>query len=628
MLITIGSEKLYGALRYADLSQNTTYEILGLAESYDSLGLTESYSSLGGMASYESLGLSESYWSLGQFSSEILSGTFSASDRLEERSSCSFQVRDDFSVRRYRKGQPVTARNWITGERIVAGWINEVEEVRPRGTSALFHGIDVVDNHYLADKRIIAYSAVEKSCGAVIAEIWAEYLQFEGLVLGDVEEGPILSECIFSYVPAAEAFDELAENAGFTWWIDARKRIHFMARGNVAAPWDVTDSEALEGATTCLRGNHEYRNRQYVVGGLAATSEQTETFAGNGEQTTFTVAYPLKELISIKVNDVEETAGFRGDTGYDWYYSEMQNTINQDAAGTKLESTDVLEITYIGFYDVIAVVESAEAVLDRGDVEESTTGYVEAVAQMSQIQSNDAAEEAANAKLAKYATVGATLQFTTMKHGLAPGQLVKVTMARHDFDEEEMLIQEVETREEEGYNWYEVEAVSGPVGDSWQKFFARMAAGAKSEVKRSASGATLLIRMISFSKDWLELDDPNLFNDIYPDSGIVPDGDSVPSFDEDDRVKYCVLYVAGAEAYRKAITTIAGEDAGTNRILCITMITASEVSGVEVSHIGWWGGIAAASGAGTGIELDKQAYEREKTALEAWQIRKTDNRWS
>jgi len=627
MLIQIGSEKLYDSLAYSDFGEDVTYALLGLGNSYEDLGLGESYASLGGLASYESMGLSETYMKLGRFSSEILSGTFSASDRLEERSSCTFTVRDDTSTKRYRKGQPVSARNWITGERIVCGWINEVEEVRPKGTSALWHTIDVSDNHYLADKRIVAYTATEKTCGAVIVDIWLDYLQFEGVQLGRIESGPVLSECIFSYIPATEAFDELAESAGFTWWIDARKRLHFMARGNVSAPWDVTDADALEGGTTLLHGNHEYRNRQYVLGGLATTSPQTETFAGNMEQTTFTVAYPLKEIISVKVNGEDETVGFRGDTGYDWYYAEMQNTINQDMGGAKLTADDILEIEYIGFFDVIAVAEESVAVLDREAVEQSTTGYVEAAISMPQVQSNDAAEEAAAAKLAKFAMVGSTLQFTTTRHGLAPGQLAKVTMDRHGLTEEEMLIQEVETREEEGYNWYDIEAVSGPVGDSWQKFFARLAAGAKAEVKRSAGGSTLLIKMMSFTKEWIAPEAPNIFEEIYLDSGILTDGESVPSFDEVDRVRYCSLYVADEEAYRKAITTISGEEAGSQKIISITMITASEVAGIETSHIGWWGGIEAAAVLGTGLELDKQEEVREKTALEAWQIRKTDLRW-
>jgi len=293
--------------------------------------------------------------------------------------------------------------------------------------------------------------------------------------------------------------------------------------------------------------------------------------------------------------------------------------------GVRLESVDILEVKYIGLFDVIAVSEDAAAVNLR-QTAELTTGYVEAVAVMPEVQDQIQAENVAAAKLTKYAIDGSTLRFITRKSGLCAGQLVEITLPEHDYAAEEMLIQEVEVTEENGYEWYEIEAVAGPVGDSWQKFFTAMLASNIAQVKKSAAGSELLIRMLNFSKTWVELDDPNLFNDIYPDSGVVPDGGSYPSFDEDDRVKYAALYDVGGEVFRKAVTTITGQAAGSKGIITVTLINASEAVDEVVTHIGWWGGVEAASGSGTGVELDKQAYSREKTSLEAWQIRKTDSK--
>ena len=610
MLITIDDEPLWEGVPPADVS----YETLGLSENFASLGLGKSYSDL--MEEYG-----------GAWKTYIEIGSFLIEDVLEERSQCSFVVVDTSGAFAFSQAMRVMVTD-LFGELLFSGFVDRVNEAADPGTTVVRHSVDCIDNHYLADKRIIAYSAEDKTAGAIVDDLIDEYLAAEGIVAGTIETGPTITETIFAYIPAAEAMDELAEQAGFTWWIDRYKALHFMARGSIVAPWNPTDADILDGSVQVDRASDEYRNRQYVIGGQAETSPQTEYFTGDGQQTTFSLAYPIKSITSIKVNDVAKDVGLRGDTGADWYYAEQQITVNQDAAGEKLTAMDILEVVYVGLYDVIAVSEDSTAINDRQG-KELTTGYVESVAVMPEIQNHSQAEDVAAAKLEKFAVDGAAVTFRTMKAGLEAGQLIEVTLPEHGFAAEEMLIQEVDTSEERGHIWYEIEAVSGPVGDSWQKFFAKLMSSKLGEIKKSASGSQLLIRMLNFAKTWTLLDDPQLFNDIYPDAGRVPDGSIYPSFDESDRVKYCVLYDAGGEVFRKAVTTIEGYEAGTDEIVTVTMINASEAAGELIEYIGWWGGVAATSGSGTGIELDKQAYYRLKTGLEAWQIRKIDTKgWS
>ncbi|MCP1393422.1 MAG: hypothetical protein J5I35_11835 [Methanothrix harundinacea] len=609
-LVTINDVELWEGNPPADV----TFATIGLSETFESLGLTKTFDDL--MEEYG-----------GEWKTYIKSGSFIVEDVLEERSQCSFIVVDTTAAFAFSQSMRVEVTD-LYGAVLFTGFIDSVEEFLEPGTGMLLHTVECVDNHYLADKRVVAYSAEDTLAGDIVEDLIDEYLVAEGITAGTIEDGPTITETILAYVTVSEAMDELAEQAGFTWWIDRYKQLHFMARGSNVAPWNPTDADMIAESVKVERSSEEYRNRQYVIGGQAATSPQTEYFTGDGQQSTFSLAYPVKEIISIKVNDVAKTVGLRGDTGADWYYAEQQTNINQDAAGDRLTSEDVLEIIYIGLYDVIAVSEDTSAVNDR-QAKELTTGYVESVAVMPEVQNHSQAEDVAAAKLEKFAMDGATLAFMTRKEGLEAGQLIEVTMTEHGFAAEEMLIQEVDTFEERGHIWYEIEAVSGPVGDSWQKFFAKLMSSKLGEIKKSASGSQLLIRMLNFAKTWTLLDDPQLFNDIYPDAGRVPDGSIYPSFDESDRVKYCVLYDAGGEVFRKAVTTIEGYEAGTDEIVTVTMIDASEAAGELIEYIGWWGGVAATSGSGTGIELDKQAYYRLKTALEAWQIRKIDTKgWS
>jgi hypothetical protein len=45
---------------------------------------------------------------------------------------------------------------------------------------------------------------------------------------------------------------------------------------------------------------------------------------------------------------------------------------------------------------------------------------------------------------------------------------------------------------------------------------------------------------------------------------------------------------------------------------------------VNISHLGFYGGTKATHVVGTGVEIDKQAYVKNKTELESVQVEKTD----
>jgi len=581
-----------------------------------------SYDSLGQSLSFEDLGYGESYWSLmlipDGWSTGYLSGTLSIDERVEERSVCSFDVRDDSGTSHFLKGQQVWVRDWNHNV-VFAGVIESVEEVLLPGTTALVHSIEVTDWHYLADKRVIAEAWEDTLAGDIVKDIIADVLTYEGVTEGTIEDGPVISECIFVYISGTEALAELAEKAGFTWWIDCDKALHFRSHLANVAPWSLTGADAMEETITISRGNPEYRNRQYIMGGLAETDPQTEEFAGDGKTATFLLGYPVKSITSVKVNDVEKTVGVRGTVGMDWYYSEQQVGLTQDSGDARLLVTDILEVVYIGFYDVIAAAEASSAVSDRAAIEGST-GYVESVVVDGSIQTVVAAEELANAKLDHFAVIGYSLVFTTQREGLTPGQLLTATLPEHDINGDGLLITAVNTREEDSYIYYDVESISGPVDDSWTAFFARMA-GAKGviAIKKSAASSGLLIQMLSFSKEWVEIDTNNIFTEVYPSASTFPG--FLSSFDPDDRVRYCSLYTVAGELFRKAITSSDGMS--TDTITTITLVSASEGTG-DITYISWWGGVGASGVLGTGVEIDKQAHAETKDALKAWQIRKED----
>jgi len=506
MLVTIGSNQLWTCrASYYSLVAGSTFEFLGEDESFWSLmqhaehfpDLDWSFSDLGTSESFQSLGTTYNYYDLlprtkKAWETGIEEGSFSVEDRIEERSVCDFVVMDTTAQYRFYKGQSVTVTDIISGLTLFGGFIDEVEEVQLSGTSALIHTISAVDNHYLADKRIVALAVADAHAGEIVRDILTDYLSIEGITEGEIQLGDTVSKCILNYVSAADALDELAERAGFTWWIDAYKRLYFCDRATISAPWAITGADALEGSIVVTRGNPNYRNRQIVIGGMAKTILQTEYFSGDGQTRTFALNYIVKEIYSIKVNGITKTVGERGGSGYDWYYADEQDSVNQDASAVVLTSSDVLEVKYYGLYDIITVWEKPSEVYGRAAAEGSS-GYVEAIHYDTAIDSEDMADEIATTKLNHYAEIGNKLTFRTLRHGLKAGHLASVSFPEHALSAQ-MLIMGVEITEEDAQIWYDVEAIEGPVEKSWTDIFAEMLRPGKIEILQGTdSGKGLLV---------------------------------------------------------------------------------------------------------------------------------------
>lgn len=558
---------------------------------------------------------------------EILMGTFSIEDTIEARSTCSFEIDDPAAAYSFRRGMEVTVKDSTTGEVIFGGVVESaISRVLPGGAGYLQHEVTCADNHYFADKRIVAKTFSNKTAGEMVEEILADILAAEGITEGEIQAGPTWDAKIFDYVPASEALDDLAEKANFIWWIDCDKRLYFVDRATYSASWTLTSTDALIEGLEFESGNPEYRNRQYIKGGQEETDSQTENFVGDGARRTFTVGFPVGLEPTITLNAGAQTVGIAGvDTGKDWYWSKNSNVITQDAGGSVLADTDALQVVYIGLYDVMAVSTDYGAVASlRAD--EGGSGIVEAVRTDALVSTKELAIDAANAALDHYAEVGHKLRYSTIRTGVDVGQMQEITIAELGISGEDYLVVNKTTREEDGLVWYDIEAVSGPIEDGWEKFFAKLSAQARAQIIReSVSEVSVLVVLESFSKTWLETDDPNIFQEVYSDGVTLPGTDYWPCFDDDDKLSYCVLYTGGVEFFRKQVTS---QTITASEITTTVFLLSGEANDTAISHVALWGGDACTSTPGSGLELSKHAYVKTKTSLEALQLEFTDTKWS
>jgi len=403
----------------------------------------------------------------------VVSGSLSIENRIEERSTASFTVIDLDGSEDYVDKTPVSIHD-PSGILLFAGFIDTPGRARISPTTGLLHDITCVDNHYLADKRLVVKSYANKTLAYIVTDIFTDYLEAEGVTVGEIQTGPTISESIFNYVKVSDAFNALKDISGFTWLIDENKALYFIDRATNAAPWQLDNSTHRPiGKPYLSTGNSMYRNRQYVRGGTGTTAEQTETFIGDGTVQSFPLGYPCSVAPTSITDSVlgAGTIGIKGvDTGKDYYWNKGGSVIYCDTAPV---ADRTLTVVYYGQYPLISLAVNTTAIADRKAVE-GTTGFVEEMVTETQHDTSDGIKESAQAKLDQYCRSAEKFQYQTYDSGLSPGQLQEITYSPFGFSAHEMLIESIVITSNGDRVLYDVTCITGPSFGSWAKFFANL----------------------------------------------------------------------------------------------------------------------------------------------------------
>ena len=443
----------------------------------------------------------------------IVSGSLSIDTRVEERSTASFTVIDLDASADYVDKTPV--KIYDPDDTLIFGGFIDIPE-RIQAGPGLTHFISCIDNHYLADKRLVIKSYEDKTLTYIVNDIWTDYLDAEGITIGSVDVGPVISEAIFNYVHVNEAFDALKELSGYTWYIDKNKALYFIERGTVSAPWDLDNStyRPIDGTVKLNKAAPLYRNNQYIRGGTGLTLEQTETFTGDAETQAFTVGYPIAKVPTVTVAAAAKTVGIKGlETGYDCYWNKGDATIT---FGTAPGNAEAVVIVYYGQYPLIAYALDDTSQTARATIDGST-GMVEEMVTEANHETADAMRESAKGKLALYSKDAERFTYQTIYSGLEPGQVQKVTYSPFSFSAHEMLIESVGITSIGDRVFYDVTAITGPATGSWAKFFSNIITRQDKSIK---IGDSLLLVLLYQAESLSLAESTDLDTDDFT-SGIV-----------------------------------------------------------------------------------------------------------
>ena len=421
----------------------------------------------------------------------LSTSTLTISEVLNARDVCKFELLDRTGTLHFSPGQVMQILDQT--ELIFAGLIYSNKARRRSGASRIRHVIDCVDFNQLADRHTVAEVYDTLTMKQIVQDVVADHLAADGVTLDpDFPDGPLIEHIPFNYVTCAQVFEELSSLTGYFWNITDLKVLQFLDRTTLRAPVDIApDNGVLQADTVETDASLEqYRNEQFVRGGLTITDAvQVEEELGDGKKTTFNTALPVAlpggVMPVVKVNGVAKTVGIRQvDSGKDWYCQENSNEISQDAAGTKLTSSQTFRVEYYGYFPLIGAARDPAAVAERQAVE-GGSGLYQDVEDHEEIDRAALAREKAESLLRRFGTIDATITGDTLIRGFHAGQLVNVHLPEHNIHHQDCIVASVDYREVELTRFrYSLRIVSGEAVEGWSAFWKKIAQAGRKNVIR------------------------------------------------------------------------------------------------------------------------------------------------
>lgn len=571
---------------------------------------------------------------------EIVQDSIDISLALEERSTASFVVRDKGKHVMIRKGEKVEI--YHNGSLLFGGVVETVKKIPITVEGGFYFSVSCVDYHYFADKRIIVLASKNTTSGAIVQEIYDKYLKAEGITIGAIAQGDFVEESIFNYISASEAITKLTNYANnYTWYIDNQKRLFYIEKGTVSAPFKITPDVARVSNTNYEESAAMYRNKQYITGAKDVTSEQSEIKLGNGVERVFITRYPLNQkpqiFISYNGSDwIEKTVGINGlDDNKDFYWNKGSNEITQgeritltneegeevDQEIEPLTENDRLRIVYRGQFDTVIISMLPYEIARTGEVEGSS-GLVESLEEVTGFSARSDTLRYANALLNKYGEISRSIVFETSRSGLAVGQSIKVTLPIYELDDEEMIIGSIDISTEALEPLYKITAVKGPLHGSWESMFNNISGIGDHSNKDDLRTAEQVMIPLEFEKHWTEQEEPNIFR---RNSNLSTFVGFYAGLTYENRVKYMSWFRNGVELGRVPATQVT--DYRSDVINTLFHLQPGQAN-TTFDELVWWGGMSATEELGTGFIIDRKPVNIKKQNIEMYQITRFDYKWT
>jgi hypothetical protein len=290
----------------------------------------------------------------------------------------------------------------------------------------------------------------------------------------------LVPQAVFYYAKVTDVLDALvteASNSGvpYYWAIDQNKKFWFVPYTTITGPAiDDTLIDERNNPPSITFANPQYRNTQYVTGGVAQTVTQNETIVGDGNKRSFPMGFAMASPPTIVISGVTQTVGLKGTTGKQFYYAVGDNILVQDSGQTVLANGATGSVSYIGQTPNTAILSDASQIANQATIDGTSGINEEVVNDPTLTTAANAISEGSNL-LTRFSQQGVQFTFTTRQSGLAPGQLCAANLPYFGITNAQMLIESVTAADLDTVNiWYQVTAIIGPYDISWVDFFSKL----------------------------------------------------------------------------------------------------------------------------------------------------------
>lgn len=357
---------------------------------------------------------------------------FSINQNAFNRSdSCNFVVRSRGSLGVVLEGNKALE---VTdgGSTIFKGVIIEVEAIQVTDTEVRYQIVCKSREHYL-DRQLVLERIEDTQIGTIISDLVSDYAP--DFTTTNVSCTIVADTVSFNRIPLSKCLDKLAKAVNYSWYLDYDDDIHFFAKSGETATFEVTDTSGnyIQESLAIKNDYSQIRNKIIVQGGEAVGNSRTEEHAGNGEQTSFPLAYKFNKLPTVTVDGTAQSVGvdfIQNPEDYDCMWSRGQKYITFNAGSippAPTTGTTNIEVSGNPLFPVFIQYADSASIL--------TFGTYEYFVKDLGIDSRGEALDRAKAELEKYKENINEGTFRTYTSGLRAGQRIRVNSTLLGVDE-------------------------------------------------------------------------------------------------------------------------------------------------------------------------------------------------
>ena len=275
--------------------------------------------------------------------------------------------------------------------------------------------------------RIANVAYQDYTISQIVQALFNQYVQAEGITLGQISNIDLALEVYTAKdMNLQDVLNELADYVGAVWEIRPDKTFWFLAEADFPVFPQTMDMDFFFGGG--LKSNtKDYKQRtvQYISGATDFTSTQTETFTYDGEQQSFTLAFPLARQPSITVNGTPVPSDLIGVSGLSdnnqdvvFVYAYNSQTVSYKENTKYLTQGDTVVFSYTGIFPIRVVVTNDAKIAEIANLT-GTSGRREMVQLANNVTTQADAITLANSLLAQFSTYTGEVEFFIFSDQLA-----------------------------------------------------------------------------------------------------------------------------------------------------------------------------------------------------------------